>query len=61
MMSYNVSFHSLRYPNSERSWQEVEKVMQNGFWMLFQEINLEGDTRGFTNKLFYSVSLKCVL
>ncbi|XP_052074333.1 uncharacterized protein LOC127712112 isoform X27 [Mytilus californianus] len=44
MMSYNVSFHSLLYPNSELSWEEIEKVMQNGYWMLFGELNLDSDT-----------------
>ncbi|CAG2245996.1 unnamed protein product [Mytilus edulis] len=40
MMSYNVSYHSLLYPNSELSWQEIEKVMQNGYWTLFGEVGL---------------------
>ncbi|XP_052074168.1 transient receptor potential cation channel subfamily M member-like 2 [Mytilus californianus] len=44
MLSYNVSFHSLHYPNSELSWKEIEKIMQNGYWMLFGELNLDRDT-----------------
>ncbi|CAC5421436.1 unnamed protein product [Mytilus coruscus] len=40
MMSYNVSYHSLLYPNSELSWEEIEKVMQNGYWTLFGEVGL---------------------
>ncbi|VDI71795.1 Hypothetical predicted protein [Mytilus galloprovincialis] len=44
MISYNVSFYSLLYPNSELSWSEIEKVMQNGYWMLFGELNLDSDT-----------------
>ncbi|VDI72971.1 Hypothetical predicted protein [Mytilus galloprovincialis] len=44
MLSYNVSFHSLLYPNAEISWKEMEKMMQNGYWMLFGELNLDRDT-----------------
>ncbi|CAC5374193.1 unnamed protein product [Mytilus coruscus] len=45
MMSYNVSYHSLLYPNSELSWSEIEKVMQNGYWTLFGEVGLiDSDT-----------------
>ncbi|CAG2256278.1 TRPM2 [Mytilus edulis] len=40
MVSYNVSYHSLLYPNSELSWKEIEKVMQNGYWTLFGEVGL---------------------
>ncbi|XP_063448005.1 uncharacterized protein LOC134727554 [Mytilus trossulus] len=40
MTSYNVSYHSLLYPNSELSWAEIENVMQNGYWTLFGEVGL---------------------
>ncbi|XP_052090013.1 transient receptor potential cation channel subfamily M member-like 2 [Mytilus californianus] len=43
MISYNVSFHSLLYPNSDFSWSEIEKVMQNGYWTLFGENNVDSD------------------
>ncbi|XP_052082915.1 uncharacterized protein LOC127720376 isoform X2 [Mytilus californianus] len=44
MMCYNISFHALLYPNSEFSWLQIEKIIQNGFWMLFGELNLDSDT-----------------
>ncbi|CAC5421441.1 unnamed protein product [Mytilus coruscus] len=53
MLSYNVSFHSLLYPNSELSWKEIEKIMENGYWMLFGELNLDRDTRGFKFNFIY--------
>ncbi|CAC5409472.1 unnamed protein product [Mytilus coruscus] len=43
MISYNVSFHSLLYPNTDFSWSEIEKVMQNGYWTLFGENNVDSD------------------
>lgn len=45
MMCYNVSFYALLYPNSEFSWQQLEKITRNGYWMLFGELNLDADTR----------------
>ncbi|CAC5361695.1 TRPM3 [Mytilus coruscus] len=44
MMCYNISFYARLYPNSEFSWQQMEKIIQNGYWMLFGELNLDGDT-----------------
>lgn len=44
MVWYSVSFYSLLYPNSEFSWTQIEKVIANGYWMLFGELNLDGDT-----------------
>ncbi|CAG2238715.1 unnamed protein product [Mytilus edulis] len=44
MISYNVSFHSLLYPNTDFSWSEIEKVMQNGYWTLFGENNVDSDS-----------------
>ncbi|XP_071147662.1 uncharacterized protein [Mytilus edulis] len=44
MMCYNISFYALLYPNSEFSWSQMEKIIQNGYWMLFGELNLDGDT-----------------
>ncbi|XP_052082909.1 uncharacterized protein LOC127720374 [Mytilus californianus] len=44
MMSYNISFYALLYPNSELSWLQMEKIIKNGYWMLFGELNLDGDT-----------------
>ncbi|XP_063407910.1 uncharacterized protein LOC134691350 isoform X2 [Mytilus trossulus] len=43
MISYNVSFHSLLYPNTDFKWSEIEKVMQNGYWTLFGENNVNSD------------------
>ncbi|XP_052074299.1 uncharacterized protein LOC127712112 isoform X1 [Mytilus californianus] len=59
MMSYNVSYHSLLYPNSELSWKEIENVMQNGYWMLFGENGLiDSDTLDdcTDNKTIYTSS-----
>ncbi|CAC5385236.1 MIB [Mytilus coruscus] len=44
MMCYNISFSALLYPNSEFSWLQIEKITQNGYWMLFGELNLDSDT-----------------
>ncbi|XP_063397476.1 transient receptor potential cation channel subfamily M member 3-like [Mytilus trossulus] len=43
MMCYNISFHALLYTNSEFTWSELEKITQNGYWMLFGELNLDGE------------------
>lgn len=43
MMCYNISFHALLYTNSEFSWSQIEKITQNGYWMLFGELNLDGE------------------
>ncbi|XP_052082917.1 uncharacterized protein LOC127720378 [Mytilus californianus] len=40
---YSVSFHALLYPNSEFSWSEIEKILSNGYWMLFGELNSDGE------------------
>ncbi|XP_071179495.1 uncharacterized protein [Mytilus edulis] len=44
MISFNVSYYSLLYPNSELSWSGIENIMKNGFWMLFGEFDPESDT-----------------
>ncbi|XP_071147009.1 transient receptor potential cation channel subfamily M member 1-like [Mytilus edulis] len=44
MMCYNISFYALLYPNSELSWLQIEKIIQNGYWMLFGELNLDSVT-----------------
>ncbi|XP_063408848.1 transient receptor potential cation channel subfamily M member 2-like [Mytilus trossulus] len=43
MMCYNISFHALLYTNSEFTWSELEKITKNGYWMLFGELNLDGE------------------
>lgn len=45
MMCYNISFYALLYPNSELSWLQIENIIQNGYWMLFGELNLDSVTR----------------
>ncbi|CAG2190876.1 TRPM2 [Mytilus edulis] len=40
---YSVSFHALVYPNSEFSWREIEKILSNGYWVLFGELNLDDE------------------
>ncbi|XP_052074304.1 uncharacterized protein LOC127712112 isoform X5 [Mytilus californianus] len=52
MTSYNVSFHSLNYPDSNFSWEQIEKVMQHGYWMLFGE-NDRDDRDCTHNKTVY--------
>ncbi|XP_052097396.1 transient receptor potential cation channel subfamily M member 2-like isoform X1 [Mytilus californianus] len=44
MFWYSVSFYALLYPNTEASWTEIEKILSNGYWILFGEVNLEADT-----------------
>ncbi|CAG2254562.1 TRPM3 [Mytilus edulis] len=44
MMCYNISFYALLYPNSELSWLQIEMIIQNGYWMLFGELNLDSVT-----------------
>ncbi|XP_063408792.1 transient receptor potential cation channel subfamily M member 2-like [Mytilus trossulus] len=51
---YSVSFHALLYPNSEFTWREIEKILSNGYWMLFGEINLKDEkvtVRNCTNTI----------
>ncbi|CAC5386136.1 unnamed protein product [Mytilus coruscus] len=43
MISFNVSYYSLLYPNSELSWSEIENIMKNGFWMLIGDFDPESD------------------
>ncbi|XP_071146988.1 uncharacterized protein [Mytilus edulis] len=65
MTCYNVSFYALLYPNSEFSWQEMEKIAMTGYWMLFGELNLDGDTMTepdctFNNTIYQSgASQRC--
>ncbi|VDI19387.1 Hypothetical predicted protein, partial [Mytilus galloprovincialis] len=54
MMSYNVSYHALLYPDSLLTWLEIEKIMQNGFWMLFQELNLDTKDDCTHNETIYN-------
>ncbi|XP_062575810.1 transient-receptor-potential-like protein [Saccostrea cucullata] len=43
-MCYNVSYYAiLYYGNSDFSFDTLEKVTRNGYWMLFGELNLDGD------------------
>ncbi|XP_048739893.2 uncharacterized protein LOC125648693 isoform X2 [Ostrea edulis] len=43
-MCYNVSYYAILYHgNSDFSFDTLEKVTRNGYWMLFGELNLEGD------------------
>ncbi|XP_055999756.1 transient receptor potential cation channel subfamily M member 2-like [Ostrea edulis] len=43
-MCYNVSYFAILYhDNSDFSFDTLEKVTRNGYWMLFGELNLEGD------------------
>ncbi|VDI52823.1 Hypothetical predicted protein, partial [Mytilus galloprovincialis] len=51
---YSVSFNALLYPNSEFSWREIEKIMSNGYWMLFGELNVNNEkvtVRNCTNTI----------
>lgn len=51
---YSVSFYALSYPNTEFSWKQIEKIISNGYWTLFGELNLDEDTCMFyTNIYFY--------
>lgn len=43
MMCYNISFHALLYTNSEFTWSQLEEITKNGYWMLFGELNLDGE------------------
>ncbi|XP_062578087.1 transient receptor potential cation channel subfamily M member 2-like [Saccostrea cucullata] len=43
-MCYNISYYAILYSeNSEFTFEELEKITRNGYWMLFGELNLEGD------------------
>ncbi|XP_063404322.1 transient receptor potential cation channel subfamily M member 2-like [Mytilus trossulus] len=44
MVWYSVSINALLYPNSAFSWKEIEKILSNGYWTLFGELNLDSDT-----------------
>ncbi|CAC5385200.1 TRPM2 [Mytilus coruscus] len=44
MVWYSVSVYALLYPNSEFSWTEIEKIVSNGYWVLFGELNLDAET-----------------
>lgn len=59
MTCYNVSFYALLYPNSEFSWQQMEKIAMTGYWMLFGELNLDGDTskKIFNLKIVFNISI----
>ncbi|VDI08563.1 Hypothetical predicted protein [Mytilus galloprovincialis] len=57
MMCYNISYYALLYPNSEFSWEQMEKIIRNGYWMLFGELNLDGDTLSdcTSNRTLYEI------
>ncbi|XP_061167809.1 transient receptor potential cation channel subfamily M member-like 2 [Saccostrea echinata] len=43
-MCYNISYYAILYSeNSEFTFEQLEKITRNGYWMLFGELNLEGD------------------
>ncbi|VDI57294.1 Hypothetical predicted protein [Mytilus galloprovincialis] len=44
MIWYSVSYYALLYPNSEFTWKQIEHILSNGYWVLFGELNLDGDT-----------------
>lgn len=44
MIWYSVSYYALLYPNSEFTWKQMEHILSNGYWVLFGELNLDGDT-----------------
>ncbi|XP_062589580.1 transient receptor potential cation channel subfamily M member 5-like, partial [Saccostrea cucullata] len=64
IMCYNVSYFAiLYYGNSDVSFNTLEKVTRNGYWMLFGELNLEGDRLeepecSFDEKVYSSGSLE---
>lgn len=44
MVWYSVSYYALLYPNSKFSWAMIETIISNGYWILFGELNLDGDS-----------------
>lgn len=57
MVWYSVSINAFLYPNSDFSWKEMEKILSNGYWTLFGELNLDRDTRKHRNKLYMLVDI----
>ncbi|XP_052082922.1 transient receptor potential cation channel subfamily M member 3-like [Mytilus californianus] len=54
MLWYSVSFYALLYPNSEFSWKQMEKILRNGYWMLFGDLNIDAtDLECTNNKTLY--------
>ncbi|CAC5385201.1 TRPM3 [Mytilus coruscus] len=54
MLCYSVSFYALLYPNSEFSWKQMEKILRNGYWMLFGDLNIDAtDLECTHNKTIY--------
>ncbi|CAC5426523.1 unnamed protein product [Mytilus coruscus] len=41
MLWYSISFYALLYPNTEFKWTEIEKILTNGYWMLFGDLHLD--------------------
>ncbi|CAG2256788.1 unnamed protein product [Mytilus edulis] len=54
MLWYSVSFYALLYPNSDFSWKQMEKILRNGYWMLFGDLNIDAtDLECTHNKTIY--------
>lgn len=43
MVWYSVSFYALLYENSDFTWKQMEKILRNGYWMLFGDLYLDGE------------------
>jgi hypothetical protein len=56
---YNVSYFAILYHgNSDFSFDTLEKVTRNGYWMLFGELNLEEDRGKNINNM---VNIKTIM
>ncbi|XP_076086026.1 transient receptor potential cation channel subfamily M member 3-like [Mytilus galloprovincialis] len=58
MVWYSVSFYALLYENSDFTWKQMEKILRNGYWMLFGDLYLDATEIDCTsNRTIYEMGV----
>ncbi|XP_063408793.1 uncharacterized protein LOC134692272 [Mytilus trossulus] len=58
MVWYSVSFYALLYENSDFTWKQMEKILRNGYWMLFGDLYLDATEIDCTsNRTIYEMGI----
>lgn len=60
MLWYSISVYALLYPNSTFKWTEIEKILTNGYWMLFGDLHLDGKNEIYADQLPFNILLKFI-
>ncbi|CAG2225437.1 TRPM3 [Mytilus edulis] len=58
MVWYSVSFYALYMKTSDFTWKQMEKILRNGYWMLFGDLYLDATEIDCTsNRTIYEMGI----